>query len=113
MTVVSAPPESVSMLHDPLKVSHEPFVSVAESRSTTSVVASRPEPPSLPVSIASGTESDEYHGPPASATDWPAGAVVSLLTVKVAVAVEPAPFVTVTVWLPEAAVLWSHVYEDV
>ena len=50
-----------------------------------------------------------YHGPPERATDCPLGAVVSLVTVKLAVAVEPAPFVTVSVWLPDPVVLLSQV----
>ena len=46
-----------------------------------------PEPASLPSSSVSGTESVVYQGPPASATDWPVGAVVSLVRVKVPLAV--------------------------
>src|SRR5690242_13701480 len=70
-----------------------------------------PEPASEPQPIVSGTEALVYHGPPASAADSPLGAVVSFDTVKLAAAVWPAPFVTVTVCRPDAVVFWSHVYE--
>ena len=48
-TVVSAPPESVTVDQEPLKVPQVPFERVAESRSTTPVEASRPEPASRAV----------------------------------------------------------------
>ena len=46
-----------------------------------------------------------YHGPPASSTVCPVGAVVSGVTAKVAVRVVPAPFVAVTVFVPVAVSL--------
>ena len=101
---MSAPPTSVTVDQEPLKVPHEPAERVAESRSTTCGRASRPEPASLPKSSVSGTDAVVYQGPPESAAVWPVGAVVSFVTVKVSVEVSPAPFVTVTVCAPEAVV---------
>ena len=92
------------------KVSQAPPESDAESRSTTSLDASRPAPASEPQSSVSGTDAVVYQGPAASAALCPVGAVVSFVTVNVAVAVASAPFVTVTVCDPDAAVVSSHVY---
>ena len=50
-----------------------------------------------------------YQGPPASVDRLPVGAVVSWVTVKVVVAVEPAPLVAVTACVPLAVVLSSQV----
>ena len=52
-----------------------------------------PAPESEPLPRVSGTDRVVYQGPPESAAEAPVGAVVSLVTVKVAVAVEPAPLV--------------------
>ncbi len=67
MTVVSAPPTRVTVDQEPLNVPQLPFESVAESRSTTWVVVSRPEPASEPQPIVSGTDRVVYQGPPESA----------------------------------------------
>ncbi len=56
----------------------------------------------MPQSRLSETDVVVYQGPPVRSIDWPAGAVVSGVTVKVAVLVEPAPFVAVTVLAPLA-----------
>ena len=77
-----------------------PSESVAESRSTISVAASRPAPASVPQSSVSGTEGVVYQGPPESATVWPVGAVVSALSVIVSVAVKLELFVAVTCCAP-------------
>src|SRR5436309_3004550 len=106
---MSAPPDRLTVDQLPLKLPQLPLESVAESRSTTCVEVSTPEPPSLPQSRVRGTEAVAYQGPPVSETDWPLGAVVSLVTVKVAVAVPPALFVAVTVLSPEAVVVLSQV----
>ena len=81
-----------------------PFESVAESRSTIWDVASRPEPASVPSSGSAGPRRSCTRGRPESAADAPVGPVVSFVTVNVAVEVEPAPFVTVTVCEPDAVV---------
>ena len=86
------------------------FTTTWEAMGATSwVEVSRPEPASLPQSSVSGTEAVVYQGPPLRATLCPVGAATSFVTVKVAVAVPPAPLVTVTVCAPEAVVLWSQV----
>jgi hypothetical protein len=56
-TLVSAPPTSVTVDHEPLKPVHEPFESGDESRCTTWVVASRPDPASVPQLTVSGIDS--------------------------------------------------------
>ncbi len=66
------------------KVPHVPLVSVADARSTTPLVESTPAPVSVPVVIVRGTDVAN-HGPPERATAPPVGAVVSGVTVKVAV----------------------------
>ena len=86
-------------------VSQLPPVSVAVSRSTTWLEASRPEPASrAPVERERDGAGWCTRGRRRASTVWPVGAVVSLVTVKVSVAVRPAPLVAVTVWAPEALV---------
>ena len=48
-------------------------------------------------------------GPPESAIDAPVGAAVSFVSVNVEVVVPFPPLYEVTVCVPEALVLWSHV----
>ncbi len=102
-------PVRVTVVQEPLNPVQAPPASGEESRSTTSLARSRPEPVSVPKSIVSGTEVVVYQGPPESAAVAPVGAAVSLVTVNVPVAVPPAPLVAVTVWLPEAVVVLSQV----
>ena len=83
-------------------MSQVPFVRVASERSTTRVVLSRPEPVSLPQSMVRSTEVVVYQGLVVRSIDWPAGRVVSGVTVKVVVLVSPEPFVAVTVFAPVA-----------
>jgi hypothetical protein len=105
---VSAPPESVTVVHEPLNVSQAPPARAVSSRSTTPLVASMPAPESEPLSTVRSTAL-EYQGPSFSETDWPLGAVVSGVTVKVPVLSLPAPFVTVTVLAPLAV---SHALQE-
>ena len=76
MTLVSAPPASVTVLQEP-KVPQVPFERVAAARSTIErgrvEAGARVGAPSR----VSGTEAVEYQGPPARSTDWPLGAVES------------------------------------
>ena len=106
--MVSAPPASVTADHEP-KLPQALPERGAEARSTTPLEVSIPAPESEPLPSVSGTERLVYHGPPARSAVWPVGAVVSLVRVKVAVAVEPAPLCEVTVWAPEAVVVLSQV----
>ena len=105
---MSAPPTSVTGAQAP-KVPHVEPVSAASERSTTRLVASRPEPASEPRPIVSGTAVVENHGPPETATDWPVGASVSGASVNAASAVRPVRLWTVTVRSPAAVVVPSHV----
>src|SRR5581483_6803132 len=95
-TVVSAPPVSVTSDQAP-KVAQAPLPSVASARSTTPLDVSTPDCASVPSVRASGTLVVVYHGPPASAAVWPAGAVESAAIVIVSLVVAPAPFVALTV----------------
>src|SRR5262249_58869127 len=88
---------SVTAVQLPLNDPQLPPDKVAESRSTTCVVESRPEPPSEPQSIVSGTEAVGYHGPPASEADCPLGAVEAALMVSEPLPLRPAPFVAMIV----------------
>src|SRR4051794_5491788 len=81
-----------------------PSARVASARSTTPLPASTPAPESEPSSSVSGTESDANQGPLPSATDWPAGAVVSGSSVNVSVETRPAAFVATTGCAPVAPV---------
>ena len=101
--MVSAPPESVTVDHEPLNDPQVPLESVAVSRSTMPLEELRPEPASLPLPSVSGTDRLVYQGPPERAALWPVGPVASLVTVKVEVAVPLAPLYEVTVCAPEAA----------
>src|SRR5262245_25340273 len=100
--------ETVDQL--PGKASQVPFERLVESRSTTPVEAFTPEPASVPFETVRST-CVPYQVPLAGETDWPVGAAVSGVTVNVRVAVPPAPFVTVTVFVPLAVSLAPHEYE--
>src|SRR5690348_16083084 len=97
---MSAPPTSVTGVHEPEKVWHVPFESVAESRSTTPLPLAMPDPPSVPLPSVSGTDALVYHGPPLSDALWPLGAVESGVIVTESVAVVEAPLVAVTFFAP-------------
>ncbi len=98
--MVSAPPVRVTVDQEPLKVPQVPLVSVAASRSTISLVASRPAPASAPQARVSGTDDVGVPGAAGERRVCPVGAVESGVIVIVAFAVEPAPLVAVTVFAP-------------
>jgi hypothetical protein len=110
VTLVSAPPARVTVLQEP-KLPQVPAERLAEARSTTPLVESMPDSESEPFESVSATDALVYQGPPERAAVGPVGAVTSLVTVKVAVAVPLAPLVAVTVWVPEAVVVFVQVYE--
>ena len=83
-------------------MSQVPSVRVADWRSTAPLEVSRPEPVSLPLSAVRSTEVVVYQGPVVRSMVWPAGAVVSGVTVKVEVLVRPEPLLEVTVLAPVA-----------
>jgi hypothetical protein len=84
VTPVSAPLVGVTGSQSP-KVPQVPPEAVAEARSTTPGVLLTPAPASVPFVSVSRTASVENFGPPLSATDWPVGPVVSLVSVSVPV----------------------------
>src|SRR5438552_18764256 len=92
----------------PLKLPQVPFVSVAEARSSRALEASIPDCESLPFESVSGTDSVVYQGPPESATDSPAGAVVSAEIVSESLLLAPAPFAAPTVREPGSAARPDH-----
>ena len=64
---------------------------------------------SVPGSRVSGTVVVVYQGPPVRSMLWPVGAVVSGVRVNAELAVRPLLLVAVTVLLPVAVLVLSHV----
>src|SRR5207244_10374307 len=99
----------VTGVHVPENPAQLPFESGAESRSTTPLAASTPDCASAPSSSVSATDVAVYHGPAASATLSPAGAVESAAMAIVAPAVAPSAFCATIVRVPGAAAPAVHV----
>ena len=98
-TLESAPATSVTGAHGP-NVPQVPVVAVAAARSTSPDAPSTPAPASVPFISVSGTDRVVKFGPPLSATDWPVGPVVSLVSVSVAVEVWSALSSATIDWAP-------------
>src|SRR5581483_3522387 len=100
-TVVSAPPVRVTVDQAP-KLPQVPPARVADWRSTTPLVESTPDCPSVPLSSVRSTEVLVYHGPPESEALWPVGAVESAEIVSESEALAPPWLTAVTVRLSGA-----------
>src|SRR4051812_29089379 len=96
---MSAPPTRMTVLHGP-NAPQAPAVSVADERSTRALEASMPDSESVPSTSVRPTDVLVYHGPVASETDWPFGAVESAEIVIASPAEAPPPFTAVTVFAP-------------